>query len=145
MSDILTLRTAIEAKLNTLTGSWQPLAVVFDHHTLENDGQYPYVTFEPSVLTWDYLDTCNNSRSYEFDIYLYQEITKNGRDVALWILLNAFKDIINAFDQDYTLWGASNMWVNAAQWEFWQLLLWDGKTLFANIKIVCKISVDITP
>ena len=144
MADITTLRSTIETKLNTLTGNGKPLAVVFDYHTLDNDWQWPYVSFEPSELTSEYLDTCNNFRSYTFDVFLYQEITSNGRDIALWILLEAFKQIINAFDQDFTLWWEVDWGVNAVWWEFGQLVSSDGKTLFANIKITCKISVDIT-
>lgn len=143
MSNILTLRTSIDTKLKTLTGSGKPLAVVFDYHTLDNDWQYPYITFEPTDLSSEFLDTCNNFRSYTFDIFLYQEITKNWRDTALWILLNSFKEIIDLFDKDYTLWWEVDWWINAVGWEFGQLIWWDGKILFANIKLTCKISVDI--
>lgn len=143
MSDIITLRTAIDTKLKTLTGSGQPLAVVFDYHTLDNDWKYPYVTFEPSTLESDILDSCNNFRSYTFDIFLYQEITDQWRDISLWILINAFKDIVDAFDKDFTLWGAVDWGINAVWWDFWQLVNSEGKVLFANIKITCKISVDI--
>ena len=144
MSDILTLRTAIDIKLKTLTGDWKPLAIVFDYHTLDNDWKYPYVSFEPSELSSEYLDSCNNFRSYVFDVFLYQEITKNGRDIALWILLNAFKEIVDTFDKDYTLWWISNWWVDAVKWVFGQLISGDGKILFVNIKLICKISIDIT-
>ena len=143
MADIVTLRTAINTKLNTLTWAWKPLAVVFDYHTLENSWQFPYVTFEPSGLDSEFLDTCNNFRKYTFDIFLYQEITKNWRDTALWILLNSFKEIINAFDKDYTLWWEVEGWINAVWGEFWQLVWWDWKMLFVNIKLVCKIIVNI--
>jgi len=144
MADILTLRSAIDTKLKTLTGSNQPLAVVFDYHTLKNDGQWPYVSCEPSSLTSEYLDTVNNFRSYTFDIFIYQEITTKWRDLALWILLNAFNDIINIFDKDFTLWWVVDWGINAVEWDFGQLISADWKILFANIKLICKISKDIT-
>lgn len=140
---IITLRTKINDKLNTLTGTWKPLVEVFNYHTLENTW-YPFVTFEPASLVWEFEDTCNNMRTYTFDVFLYQEITWNGRQEALNILLNAFKQIIDEFDKDYTLWGIAEWWVNAVSGDFWQLVSADWKILFANLKIICKLLTNIT-
>jgi len=142
MSDLTTLRTAVDTKLNTLVWTWKPLVEVFDYHTLDNTG-FPYVTFEPSSLDSSFEDTCNNLRNYTFDVFIYQEITCQWRQGALNILINSFQQIIDAFDEDYTLWGAADAWVNAVWGEFWQLVNEDWKTLFANIKINAKFLANL--
>ena len=144
MTNILELRTLIENKLKTLTWTWKPIAVVFDYHTLENNWEYPYITFEPASLSWEYLDTKNNLRTYVFDIFIYQEIVWRWRDKALEVLLNAFKQVVQAVDEDFTLGWKVDWWIEASSWDFWQIVSWDWKILFANIKLSCKIIVDIS-
>lgn len=143
MSNLKTLRTAIKAKFDSLTWTWQPLAVNYNYHTLDSDWQFPFVTYEPDTLESVVLDTCSNQRTYVFDCFIYQEITNEGREESLDILVNAFQDIIDAFDSDYTLWGAADLWllINA---DFWQLVSADGNTLIINIKIICRLQADIT-
>ena len=141
MSNLSTLRTAIDTKLKTLVWAWKPLVEVFNYHTLDNTG-FPYVTFEPSSLDSAFEDTCNNFRNYTFDVFIYQEITTTWRQEALNNLINSFQQIIYAFDEDYTLWGTAEI-VNAVWGDFWQLVNEDWKTLFANIKINANILTNI--
>jgi hypothetical protein len=73
MTKIQDLRTSILAKLTTLTGTGKPLVEVLDYNTLDKTG-FPYAVFEPLSLTSEVLDSCNNARTYTFDIYVYQEV-----------------------------------------------------------------------
>ena len=139
---LTTIRTAIKSKLDTLTGTWKPIVEVFDYHTLNSAG-FPYVTFEPSNLDSNFQDTCNNLRSYSFDIFIYQNILDENRQTALNVLTNVFDEIINAFDKDYTLWWIADGGVNAVWWDIGQLVDENGATLFANIKIIVNILYNV--
>lgn len=140
---LLELRDKIYDKINTLTGTWWDLAVVFKYHTLESDGQYPYITFEPVDLNSEFLDTCTNLRSYTFDVFLYQVIIDKDRETATDILYSLFEQVIQMFDEDYTLNWEVDWGIQAVGWEFGQIVYGDGETLFANIKIICKVTSSI--
>lgn len=142
MTKIQDLRTSILTKLTTLTGTGKPLVEVLDYNTLDKTG-FPYAVFEPLSLTSEVLDSCNNARTYIFDIYVYQEVQTAWRDWAIDILTNCFQEITDLFDADYTLWWLCQGWVSPTAWEFGQIINWDGMICFANIKLSCKVLHNI--
>ena len=137
MTNLLTLKTAILNKLNTLTWEGQPLVEVLDYHSIDKTG-FPYVSFESSSLESDILDTCSNMRNYIFDIYIYQDITTPWRQQAKEIIDNCFDKICNLFDNDYNLWGLCEGWIIPTNWEFGQFVDGEGSLLFAKISLNCK-------
>ena len=134
---ILTIRQKIKDKLTTLVWTWKPLVEVFDYHTIDCDW-YPYVSFESTWLNRDFEDTCNNMRTLNFDLYVYQNLLNNDRQTAVSDLYNAVQNIIDTFDKDYTLWGTAEWWVNARNVEFWAIISDKSETLIAIIKLEVK-------
>ena len=59
--------------------------------------------FEPSSMSSVYEDTANNYRNFIFQIVIVQEMNQISRGDAMDILLNAFEQMVDAFDQDWTL------------------------------------------
>lgn len=99
---IQTISDKIKTEILTLKGTNKPLVEVYDYHTLENSW-YPYVSFEAVELTGEIRDTCNNQRTITYDLYIFQEIWTQGRQVATQIIYKAMDDIIDLFDKNYTL------------------------------------------
>lgn len=100
---IQTLSNKLLTLFNWLKWAWQPFVDVYDYHTLENNG-YPYMTFEPIWFTAEISDTCNNERTYNFQLLIFQEITETwGRQEAKEIITKSIWDIIAIIDQNYTL------------------------------------------
>jgi hypothetical protein len=99
---IQTISNKIKTELETLKGTLKPLVNVYDFHTLENIG-YPYVSFEAVELTGEIRDTCNNVRTIIYDLYIFQEIGTQGRQVATQIIYKAIDEIMDLFDKNYTL------------------------------------------
>ena len=100
---IVALRTAIEAKLNTVP----QLAEVNKVHT-DSIGGFPAATFEPSGHENEFFENTDNKRSYAFDIMIHQEMTQVGREAAIDILSAAVDAVIKAFDEDFNLGGATD-------------------------------------
>ena len=59
--------------------------------------------FEPSEMSSVYEDTANNYRNFIFQIVIVQEMNQISRADAMDILLNCFEQMVDAFDQDWTL------------------------------------------
>lgn len=68
------IRDKIKEKLDTLVGINKPFVSVASYHTQDNVG-YPYATFEPTDFSAVVLDNCDNIRTYNFDVVIYQEVT----------------------------------------------------------------------
>lgn len=131
------IRTKLNELLSTLVGTDKPLVALYDYHTFESPW-YPYASFEPTAYSGEILDTCNNMRPITFDLYIYQEIIKNGRSTALDILVKSNDKVINLLDKNFTLDWLVQGGVVPIQWDFWQIVWSNWKTLFVNIKIVCN-------
>lgn len=142
MSNLNTLKTVINEKINWLTWIWQILVDYFPYHTMQNNW-FPYATCEFTNLESEELDSCTNLRNYQFDILIFQEVKKIWREKAKEILDDSFVAIINAFDIDYTLWGEADWWILAVWWEAGQIVWENWETLFANIKLNVKITKNI--
>jgi hypothetical protein len=102
MSNFSDIRTAIRAKLDTLTGTGQPIAFVYSYHKIGAEG-YPSVTFEPSSIASQIETTSENYRTYAFDIIVQQEIEVARREYAIDTLVEVTDTLINTFDNDWTL------------------------------------------
>ena len=70
---IQTISTAIKAKLQTLAGTGKPLVSVVDYHTEKASG-FPFACFEIMGFENEILDSCNNLRTYEYVVLVFQEI-----------------------------------------------------------------------
>ena len=116
------LRDKIKEKLNTLTGSWQPLSVVYNYPTLDIQW-YPCVMIDFDKSVGEYSDTCNNKRTYNFVIYIMQEIKVTDRFDATDSVEDIMVKIMNLFDRDTELWGIVNnikaVWWWVAEYTGW--------------------------
>lgn len=141
---IQTISNSIKAKLETLKGTWQPLVNVLSYHSQEN-GWFPFATFELVELIWEIRDTCNNERSLTFDLYVLQNFkskqsdntTSVTREQATEILYKAMDTIIDAFDADYTLWWTVEL-VQPIWWTVLPVNIWNGSALAATIQLIVR-------
>lgn len=129
------IRTAINTKLQSLTGVGNPLAYAYDYHKLGLDG-YPSATFEPSALSSQFETTHQNGRVYAFDIIIHQELRTIGRDEAIGNLVSVSDAIIDAFDQDYTLGGVVDF-IEAVPAEFGEVQTEDSVIAYSRITLKC--------
>ena len=101
---IQTISDKLLSLLETLKWDDQPFVEVLDYHTIENVTGYPYLTFEPIGFSAEILDTCNNIRTYQFQILIFQEITATGgRQEAKEIITKSIDDVVQLLDENYTL------------------------------------------
>ena len=91
-------------KLQTLVGTGKPLVAVYGSHRTQFEG-FPSATFQPSDVMSDYQSNVQNLRRYVFRIVLHQEAEQVGAEQALDILWDAMHEVMNAFDNDFTLGG----------------------------------------
>jgi hypothetical protein len=76
---------------------------VLDYHTLENTG-YPYLTFEPIGFEAEIADTCNNLRTYVFQLLIFQDIVGDtGRKDAKEVITKGIGTVVALLDTNYTL------------------------------------------
>jgi len=134
---------ALSDKLNelflTLEGVDQPFVKVLDYHTLDNDW-YPYMTFEPVGFEAEIADTCNNLRTYVFQILIFQDIVDSvGRKDAKEIITKAIDSVVWLLDSNYTLDWLVTM-VKPVGWTIkpflinnWKALVWE---LAINIQVL---------
>lgn len=135
-----TLRPLIQTILSGVT----ELVTSYDYHT-ENTTGYPYASHEPSILGNTYFTTTDNLREYTFDIILYQEMTKAGRDQCITSLSAAVDAVVTAFDTDTTLRSSGGMDIIEAipgQWGEYENK--GGPIKFAQMTLVCVKEVDVT-
>ncbi len=137
------IRTKVHAKLQTLTGSGQPVSVVYDYYTTDIAG-YPCVMHEPGTVVASVEDTANNLRAYNIDILVVHEIGRTARDVALGRMVTITDAILDMFDQDFTLTGTARGGIEAVPGEFGQADMEDGPVLFNTIRLACRDLIDIT-
>lgn len=142
MPSLQSLRSTIKTKLETLKGTGQPFANVYDFYTTK-PSWFPFVCFEPAQLNSQFEDTQYNYRNFVFTIYIVQEITTLTRDVALDNLVNAFDMVINLFDDDYTLAGEVQQ-VDAIEGEFMDIDLEVWPCIAATITLSCRTLYDVT-
>lgn len=99
------VRQKVLEKLETLLGTGKPLVGVYPVHRTHFDG-YPSATFQPSDVGSDYQTNVQNMRRYVFRVVIHQEAEVVGAEKALDILWDAMHQVMNAFDNDFTLGGA---------------------------------------
>lgn len=131
---IQTLSDKLLEVLGAYEGSGQPFVSVLDYHTLDSTG-YPYLTFEPVGFEWEVLDSCNNERTYQFQILIFQEVTETGwRKEAKEIMSKAIHDVIGILDSNYTLdgtaimvtpinWSITPVDLNSGKWFVWEIIV----------------------
>ena len=139
MASLSSLRDSIKTKLDTLTS----VQSVHDYLKLDREW-FPVVMFEPDLVESNYLDSCNNQRNYVFDIYLMQEMEHRTREQALEALIPIFDEILNLFDDDYTLWGLCDWWIEAVGGNFEAFETHNWPVLSCVIRLTCKTLYNIT-
>lgn len=132
-----TIRTAITTKLNTLVWAGKPLAVVYDYYPLGISG-YPAVMFEPTGLDSSFMTTDENYRDYGFKIVLLQEFNTIPRSTAMWIIIDAFDQIVYEFDKDFTLGWVIEM-LDAVPWDVVTIDYENWVALAIEMKISCRV------
>jgi len=141
MYSIQDVRTAIKAKLDTLTWTGKPFSIAYDYFTTK-PASFPCVAFEPVDLVSSFNSTCENERTYSFEIVILQEMTEKPRQDAIDIVLNAFNEVINAFDRDFEL-GGEVLKTEAVPWEFGEWVQDHWTTYYATIKLSCTVLYNI--
>ena len=134
---IQTLSDKLKTLFDTLKGSWKPLVDVKDYHTLENTW-YPYLTFENIGFEAEILSNCENLRTFQFDVLVFQDVLENDRKTAKQNINKIIDDLLDLLDKNYTLWLTSVKMVNPVAWTIqafeiqnWKALVW---TLRVNIQ-----------
>jgi hypothetical protein len=138
----VTLKAQINSKLNALKGAGHTLNFVYDEHRTQFEG-YPTATFEPSDMTSDYETQGENLRNYVFLVIIYQEMEKTGGGESINVLAGAVDEIVNAFDNDYTL-GGNCMLVKATPSRWGVMPTEHGLTRYAELKIECQVIYTLT-
>lgn len=100
--------------------------------------------FEPSsdTVQAEYEDTANNARTYNFDVTIVQEMNWRTRQQALTSIIDWFDQIMNLFDNNFTLSWNVKM-VNAVQWATGEGDFGEWPCMFAVIKITCLVLYSI--
>lgn len=134
-----TLRPLIQSILEGVT----ELSTAYDYHT-ENSTGYPYATHEPTILGNEYFTTTDNLRTYSFDIIIYQEMTKAGRDQCIASLCAAVDAVVTAFDEDTTLRTSGGMEIVEALPGTWgEFISKAGPVKFARMTLACTVEVTV--
>lgn len=141
MIKIQNVRSAIKAKLDTMTGTGKCFAWDSNVFT-QNVSGFPFVMFEPVELQSEFSDTANNYRDFIFNIVIVQEMNQISRADAMDIVLNCFETMIDAFDQDFTLGGVVNQ-IDATQGNFWEIDLGKWPCLYLSSNLNCRVLVPI--
>jgi len=137
--DFQTLRPIILTKLQGISA----LVTAKDCHTEVTTG-YPYATFEPSSLANEYYTNTDNLREYTFDIIVFHEMTKAGRDTAVGNLCIAVDAIISAFDSDTTLMTSGGAdYVKAMPAEFGEYVNKAGPVKYARLTLTIGGEVQV--
>lgn len=136
------IRSAIETKLNTLTGSGK-LAGVYDSFEEKITG-YPAVMFEPVGYESEMHSTTDNLRTYEFVLVFFTTFDKTKtRSEALDILLPAVDDAIAILESDYTLGGVVD-YINNTVGDVRVESSPSGAILFVEMRLRCTSEVSIS-
>ena len=98
----------LEEKIKEKLKNISEISEIFDFYKSDFDS-FPYAWFELTEAKGQKLDNCNNIRTYQFGILVFQETKIAWREKAKNILYNIAEKIIFAFDSDETLgWIAIN-------------------------------------
>ena len=141
MITIQNVRSAIKSKLDSMSWEWKCFAWVSNVFT-QDVSWFPFVMFEPVELQSEFADTANNYRDFIFNIVIVQEMNQISRSDAMDIVLNCFEKMIDAFDQDFTLWGVVQQ-VDATQGNFGEIDLWKWPCLYLSSNLNCRVLVPI--
>jgi hypothetical protein len=135
-----TLRPLLLTALQGVT----ELQIAYDIHT-ENTTGYPYATFEPSGHTNEMYTTNDNLREYTFDIIIYQELTKAGRDLAIENLAKAVDAVVTALDTNTTLrvTGGAH-YVKALPSSWGEYVNAKGPIKYARLSLIIGVEIDVT-
>lgn len=134
-----TLRPLILAKLQTIAA----LSEVKDVHT-ENWSGFPAASFEPSNSRGQMFTNTENLREYAFDIIIYQEMTKAGRDAAIANLCLAVDAAVTAFESDTTLRVTGGVhYVNAINSDWGEFVSKSGPIKYAKLILVCGVEIAV--
>ena len=142
MIKIQDVRNAIQTKLETLTGENKVFVQASNYFT-QKATWFPFVMFEPSEMSSVYEDTANNYRNFVFQIVIVQEMNHVTRGEAMDILLNCFEQMIDAFDQDWTLWWVVQQ-VDATNGEFGEIYMEKWPCLYLSSNLNCRVLVPIS-
>ena len=134
----VSVRAALKAKLDTLTGGGQKLVAVFDHHKASLPG-YPSITFDVSDTENDFLTNKENLRSIAFQIVIYQEAKIKTLDEATDILDKAADDVVAAIEADFQLGGAVD-WCEPLNGPRLQFATPDGLIVTQQLTLKCLFS-----
>lgn len=109
-----TFISQIDTLLTQLTGSGKPLQVVYNYPETEISG-YPAAIFFPSNFTNEYDSVTENSKNYQFSIFLLVETTVLGLETAYTSAMPGLVDAVVAkFDDEWdagqTIVGNHRIW-----------------------------------
>jgi len=99
-----TLIPAIKAVLDTLTGAGQPFTSIYDRPLAKDETieAYPAVVFYPVAVTNEFMTNVENSKQYDFKVFVMTEVEVAGIATAFnTILAGAVDDVIQKFDDEW--------------------------------------------
>lgn len=142
MADFSTLRALIAAKaaetMNVESGS------VFEYEPELDDVEAdPFVTVTPSANENEYASTSENRREYAFmvRVFVARGTPSRGNADAETLLTQIVDDMIDLFDQDYTLSG--NALLSLAAPSRWGYAMGTKEYRTAEITITAKTDFDV--
>lgn len=91
-------RAALKTLLETLTGSGQPIAYVYDYFKPKLDG-YPAIVFDIDSEDSKMLDDANNMRVISFKIFVVVEIATGGIAAAKASLDTVTKSVVDLLEK----------------------------------------------
>lgn len=137
------VRTAIKTLLETLTGSGQPLAYVYDYLNPKIQG-YPSVIFDMDSEEGSMLDEISNMRVLSWKLWIVAEIPVEGQQGAIDILDNAVKQVINLLeDTDNATLSGTVDWTMPVIGSRQQVASPEGNLMYQELNLKCHLASSI--
>lgn len=142
MADFATLKAAIKALLVAQTSYFDADAVLTYEPEVGEVGKDPWCTLIPSGNANDYATTKENRRTYGFIIRVFVSRTSRTKAEAETLLENIVDDVVDVFDQNFTLSGAA-LYVSATP-SAWGYIMGEQEYRTAEIRLEVKTDFLIT-
>jgi hypothetical protein len=139
---LLTLDAKIKEKLDGLKGAGKPFEFVYRGHRSIVEG-YPCVSYQVKRKTDEFLDNADNIRTFTYQVIILQEIESLGVEGAYERLLNCVEQVLNTFDDDYTL-GGEALVVKSTPFDMDFITSPNGEVLFADVRLSIDTFYNLT-
>jgi len=136
----------IKTILDTLTGTGQPLSIVYDYPTSDISG-FPAVMFNPSSFENEFMSVSENKLGYSFDIFVICETKVAGKQTAFnTILANAVDKVIDKFRDEWnggTTSDGHRIWYKIDSGIWGVDMIQDSECVIAQLKLTIKLASNV--